>query len=34
MKPEMQAVLADTKSPEDAAAAMQEAAVACVEKLE
>jgi arabinogalactan oligomer/maltooligosaccharide transport system substrate-binding protein len=34
MKPEMQAVLADTKSPEDAAAAMQEAAEACIEKLE
>ena len=34
MKPEMQAVLADTKSPEDAAAAMQEAAEACIAKLE
>jgi arabinogalactan oligomer/maltooligosaccharide transport system substrate-binding protein len=34
MKPEMQAVLADTKSAEDAAAAMQEAAVACIETLE
>jgi arabinogalactan oligomer/maltooligosaccharide transport system substrate-binding protein len=34
MKPEMQAVLADTKSPEDAAAAMQSAAEACVETLE
>jgi len=34
MKPEMQAVLADTKSPEDAAAAMQAAAEACVAALE
>jgi arabinogalactan oligomer/maltooligosaccharide transport system substrate-binding protein len=34
MKPEMQAVLADTKSPEDAAAAMQEAAEACIASLE
>jgi arabinogalactan oligomer/maltooligosaccharide transport system substrate-binding protein len=34
MKPEMQAVLADTKSPEDAAAAMQAAAEACIESLE
>jgi arabinogalactan oligomer/maltooligosaccharide transport system substrate-binding protein len=34
MKPEMQAVLADTKSPEDAAAAMQAAAETCVESLE
>lgn len=34
MKPEMQAVLADTKAPEDAAAAMQDAAVACIEKLQ
>jgi arabinogalactan oligomer/maltooligosaccharide transport system substrate-binding protein len=34
MKPEMQAVLADTKSPEDAAAAMQAAAEACIENLE
>jgi arabinogalactan oligomer/maltooligosaccharide transport system substrate-binding protein len=34
MKPEMQAVLADTESPEDAAAAMQSAAEACVESLE
>ncbi|RMF32911.1 MAG: extracellular solute-binding protein, partial [Chloroflexi bacterium] len=33
MKPEMQAVLADTKSPEDAAAAMQSAAEACIESL-
>ncbi|OHD73213.1 MAG: hypothetical protein A2V99_16385 [Spirochaetes bacterium RBG_16_67_19] len=30
MKPEMQAVLNDTKSPEDAAAAMQSAADACL----
>jgi hypothetical protein len=30
----MQAVLADTMSPEDAAAAMQEAAEACIESLE
>ena len=30
MKPEMQAVLSDTKSPEDAAAAMQSAADACL----
>jgi len=34
MKPEMQAVLADTKSPEDAAAAMQSAAEACIAALE
>lgn len=34
MKPEMQAVLADTKSPEDAAAAMQAAAEACIANLE
>jgi arabinogalactan oligomer/maltooligosaccharide transport system substrate-binding protein len=34
MKPEMQAVLADTKSPEDAAAAMQAAAEACIESLQ
>jgi len=34
MKPEMQAVLADTKSPEDAAAAMQAAAEACITDLE
>jgi arabinogalactan oligomer/maltooligosaccharide transport system substrate-binding protein len=34
MKPEMQAVLADTKSPEDAAAAMQSAAANCIEQLE
>jgi arabinogalactan oligomer/maltooligosaccharide transport system substrate-binding protein len=34
MKPEMQAVLADTKSPEDAAAAMQAAAEACIAALE
>jgi arabinogalactan oligomer/maltooligosaccharide transport system substrate-binding protein len=34
MKPEMQAVLADTKSPEDAAAAMESAAEACVTTLE
>ncbi|HIP95719.1 MAG TPA: extracellular solute-binding protein [Anaerolineae bacterium] len=34
MKPEMQAVLADTKSPEDAAAAMQSAAEACITALE
>ncbi len=34
MKPEMQAVLADTRSAEDAAAAMQAAAEACIEALE
>jgi len=34
MKPEMQAVLNDTKSPADAAAAMQRAAEACVKTLE
>jgi arabinogalactan oligomer/maltooligosaccharide transport system substrate-binding protein len=34
MKPEMQAVLADTTSPEDAAAAMQSAAENCVQTLE
>lgn len=34
MKPEMQAVLADTKSPEDAASAMQSAADACIKTLE
>jgi arabinogalactan oligomer/maltooligosaccharide transport system substrate-binding protein len=34
MKPEMQAVLADTKSPEDAAAAMQAAAETCIAGLE
>ncbi len=34
MKPEMQAVLNDTKTPEDAAPAMQEAAEACVATLE
>jgi arabinogalactan oligomer/maltooligosaccharide transport system substrate-binding protein len=34
MKPEMQAVLADTKSPEDAAAAMQAAAEACIATME
>ncbi len=34
MKPEMQAVLADTKSPADAAAAMQSAADACIATLE
>ena len=34
MKPEMQAVLADTKSPEDAAVAMQAAAITCIEQLE
>jgi len=34
MKPEMQAVLADTKAPEDAAAAMQAAAETCVATLE
>jgi len=33
MKPEMQAVLAKSKSPEDAAAAMQPAAEACIAKL-
>jgi len=33
MKPEMNAVLADQKSPEDAVEAMQKAAVACVEGL-
>jgi len=33
MKPEMQAVLADTKKPEDAAAAMQAAAEACIKGL-
>jgi arabinogalactan oligomer/maltooligosaccharide transport system substrate-binding protein len=34
MKPEMLAVLADTKTPEDAAAAMQSAAEACIKALE
>jgi arabinogalactan oligomer/maltooligosaccharide transport system substrate-binding protein len=34
MKPEMQAVLAGSKTPEDAAAAMQAAAEACVTTLE
>jgi arabinogalactan oligomer/maltooligosaccharide transport system substrate-binding protein len=34
MKPEMQAVLADTKAPEQAAEDMQTAAESCVEKLE
>jgi len=34
MKPEMQAVLNDTKSPADAAAAMQRAAEACIKTLE
>jgi arabinogalactan oligomer/maltooligosaccharide transport system substrate-binding protein len=34
MKPEMQAVLADSKTPEDAAAAMQTAAETCIAKLE
>ena len=34
MKPEMQAVLADTKTPEDAAAAMQAAAETCIKGLE
>jgi arabinogalactan oligomer/maltooligosaccharide transport system substrate-binding protein len=34
MKPEMQAVLADTKTPEDAAAAMQAAAETCIASLE
>lgn len=34
MKPEMQAVLADSKSPEDAAAAMQSAAEACIKSLQ
>lgn len=34
MKPEMQAVLADTKTPEDAAAAMQSAADNCIKTLE
>ncbi|MCB9078113.1 MAG: extracellular solute-binding protein [Anaerolineaceae bacterium] len=34
MKPEMQAVLADQKSAEDAAKAMQEAAVNCIKTLE
>lgn len=34
MKPEMQAVLADTKAPDDAAAAMQEAAENCIESLD
>jgi len=34
MKPEMQAVLADTKTPEDAAAAMQTAAETCIANLE
>jgi arabinogalactan oligomer/maltooligosaccharide transport system substrate-binding protein len=34
MKPEMQAVLSDTKSPAEAAAAMQRAAEACVKTLE
>ncbi|MEJ2558209.1 MAG: extracellular solute-binding protein [Anaerolineae bacterium] len=34
MKPEMQAVLADSETPEDAAAAMQQAAETCIAKLE
>lgn len=34
MKPELQAVLADTKSPEDAAKAMQEASENCIKTLE
>ena len=34
MKPEMQAVLADTKTPEDAAAAMQAAAETCIAGLD
>ncbi len=34
MKPELQAVLADTKTPEEAAAAMQEAAETCILTLE
>jgi arabinogalactan oligomer/maltooligosaccharide transport system substrate-binding protein len=34
MKPELQAVLADKKSPEDAAKAMQEASVNCIKTLE
>jgi arabinogalactan oligomer/maltooligosaccharide transport system substrate-binding protein len=34
MKPEMQAVLADTKAPEDAAAAMQAAAETCIAGLD
>jgi len=34
MKPEMQSVLADTKTPEDAAAAMQAAATTCIKTLE
>lgn len=34
MKPEMQAVLADTKTPEEAAAAMQAAADTCIQTLE
>ena len=33
MKPEMNAVLADTKSAKDAAAAMQASAVSCVKTL-
>ncbi len=34
MKPEMQAVLADSKTPEEAAAAMQQAAETCIANLE
>jgi maltose-binding protein MalE len=34
MKPEMQAVLANTKKPAEAAAAMQAAAEACIAKLQ
>jgi arabinogalactan oligomer/maltooligosaccharide transport system substrate-binding protein len=34
MKPEMQAVMTNTKSPEDAAKAMQSAAEACVKTLQ
>ena len=34
MKPEMQAVLADSKTPEDAAAAMQAAAETCITSLQ
>jgi arabinogalactan oligomer/maltooligosaccharide transport system substrate-binding protein len=34
MKPELQAVLADTKSPEEAAEAMQSAAETCIQTLE
>jgi predicted RNase H-like HicB family nuclease len=34
MKPEMQAVLADTKTPEEATEAMQAAAETCIASLE